>query len=269
MRKIFFLFLIIIFSESNSEENISPNTLHKDLDDDFLIDLDNYDDQVDVLNKKFDLLEEIENLRKELKEKDLDKEQLVKFYDNQIENLNLRIQFLQITINNLEKQISNQSSLNDTDSSYSSNENLKYFDTGFVIVNGKKWSIPDFSLEFPEDHQRKRLQVYGYIRYFYERNYGSPEYQFHLQVNEGKLCFEGKTSVCTSNDDWVIVIATTDNKITPNKAKQESKQWKKKLREVEDEQYLVKMSGTVSFWSDSRKITMIVDRIDKIDKKPD
>ena len=39
--------------------------------------------------------------------------------------------------------------------------------------------------------------------------------------------------------------------------------------EVEDEQYLVKMSGTVSFWSDSRKITMIVDRIDKIDKKPD
>ena len=44
---------------------------------------------------------------------------------------------------------------------------------------------------------------------------------------------------------------------------------KKKLREVEDEQYLVKMSGTVSFWSDSRKITMIVDRIDYIDKKPD
>ena len=66
-----------------------------------------------------------------------------------------------------------------------------------------------------------------------------------------------------------VIIATTDNKITPNKAKQESKQWKKKLREVEEIQYLVKMSGTVSFWSDSRKITMIVDRIDNIDKKPD
>ena len=268
MRKIFFLFLIIIFSEANSEENILLPTNN-----DFIDAFEELEVLTKDTNKKFNLqgemMEEIENLKKELKEKDLDKEKLVKFYDDIIEELNFRIQSLQTTINTLKKQIPNQSSLNDTDSSYSSNENLKYGDTGFVLVNGKKWSIPDFSLEFPEDHQRKRLQVYGYIRYFYERNYGSPEYQFHLQVNEGKLCFEGKTSVCTSNDDWVIVIATTNKKITPNEAKEESKNWKKKLREVEDEQYLVKISGTVSFWNDSRKITMIVDRIDYIDKKPD
>ena len=147
-----------------------------------------------------------------------------------LRNLTLKYKSLEATIDTLSKKISNQSSLNVDENSHSSNEsneNLKYGDTGFVLVNGKKWSIPDFSLEFPEDHQRKRLQVYGYIRYYNERNYGSPEYQFYLRVNEGKLCSEVSRRVCSSNDDWVILIVTTDNKITPNKAKQESKQWKK------------------------------------------
>ena len=267
MRKIFILFLLIFFSKANSEENISKDT-NGDL-------MDLYEEMNEIeddFNLKFSYLEEIENLEKELQKRDQNREKLVKFYVDKIEKLNLKIQSLEATIDTLSKKISNQSSLNVDENSHSSNEsneNLKYGDTGFVLVNGKKWSIPDFSLEFPEDHQRKRLQVYGYIRYYNERNYGSPEYQFYLRVNEGKLCSEVSRRVCSSNDDWVIVIATTDNKITPNKAKQESKQWKKKLMEVEDKQYLVKMSGTVSFWSDSRKITMIVDRIDKIDKKPD
>ena len=267
MRKIFILFLLIFFSKANSEENISKDT-NGDL-------MDLYEEMNEIeddFNLKFSYLEEIENLEKELQKRDQNREKLVKFYVDKIEKLNLKIQSLEATIDTLSKKISNQSSLNVDENSHSSNEsneNLKYGDTGFVLVNGKKWSIPDFSLEFPEDHQRKRLQVYGYIRYYNERNYGSPEYQFYLRVNEGKLCSEVSRRVCSSNDDWVILIVTTDNKITPNKAKQESKQWKKKLMEVEDEQYLVKMSGTVSFWSDSRKITMIVDRIDKIDKKPD
>ena len=259
--------MLIFFSKANSEENISKDT-NGDL-------MDLYEEMNEIeddFNLKFSYLEEIENLEKELQKRDQNREKLVKFYVDKIEKLNLKIQSLEATIDTLSKKISNQSSLNVDENSHSSNEsneNLKYGDTGFVLVNGKKWSIPDFSLEFPEDHQRKRLQVYGYIRYYNERNYGSPEYQFYLRVNEGKLCSEVSRRVCSSNDDWVILIVTTDNKITPNKAKQESKQWKKKLMEVEDEQYLVKMSGTVSFWSDSRKITMIVDRIDKIDKKPD
>lgn len=264
MKKILFLFLVVIFSEANSEENISLDT-----NDDFIDLYEEYEAITDDLNLKISYKEEIEYLRKELEEKDSKRKKLVKYYVDKIEKLNIKIQSLEATINTLSKKKSNQPSSNETYSSYSSNENLKYGDTGFVLVNGKKWSIPDFSLEFSEDHQRKKLQVYGYILYFYERNYGNPEYQFQLQVNEGKLCFEGKTSVCRSNDDWVIVIKTTNNKITPNEAKQESKQWKKKLREVEDSQYLVKMSGTVSFWKSNREITMIVDKIDYIDKKPD
>ena len=102
---------------------------------------------------------------------DINKKKLVKHYTDEIKKLNLKIQSLEATIDTLSKKISNQSSLNVDDNSHSSNEsneNLKYGDTGFVLVNGKKWSIPDFSLEFPEDHQRKRLQVYGYIRYYHD-----------------------------------------------------------------------------------------------------
>jgi len=83
-------------------------------------------------------LDEKEN---ELLSKDQNRKKLVKFYVDKIEKLNLKIQSLEATIDILSKKISNQSSLNVNDNSHSSNEsneNLKYGDTGFVLVNGKK-----------------------------------------------------------------------------------------------------------------------------------
>tara|TARA_Y100001958_G_C21226697_1_gene552164 strand:+ start:1001 stop:1804 length:804 start_codon:yes stop_codon:yes gene_type:complete len=267
MRKIFILFLLIFFSKANSEENIS-----KDTNGDIMDLIEEMNEIEDDLNLKFSYMEEIENLEKELQKKDQNREKLVKFYVDKIDKLNLKIQSLEATIDTLSKKILNQSSLNVDDNSHSSNEsyeNLKYGDTGFVLVNRKKWSIPDFSLEFPEDHQRKRIQVYGYLTWFTDYKYGSPEYQFNLNINEGRACGADNKYACSSGDNWKIVILSKDKYGSLEKAKRESKQWKSKLRNIEDFKYLVKMSGTVTFWDDRKDITVNVDRIDYIDKRPD
>lgn len=99
MKKILFLFLVVIFSEANSEENISLDT-----NDDFIDLYEEYEAITDDLNLKISYKEEIEYLRKELEEKDSKRKKLVKYYVDKIEKLNIKIQSLEATINTLSKK---------------------------------------------------------------------------------------------------------------------------------------------------------------------
>tara|TARA_Y200000002_G_C22585769_1_gene622947 strand:- start:127 stop:990 length:864 start_codon:yes stop_codon:yes gene_type:complete len=241
----------IFFCDSNMDEATLSIKL-KNIESTILLNKLKLEDYQKELDEK---QSEINSLYDELEKK----KNLLEFYKNLSEERREDLILAQESTN--EKNLSNANEVE-------KNNELKFGDTGYVLSSGKKWTIPDFSMEFYEDHRKKKIIVYAYLSYFVEANYGKLDYVFLLSVNEGKECMFG---VCKSNDNWEIYIQSRDPMISLSEAKKKSKFWKKKLNQINDLKALVKITGISEFQvvDPAGPVTMIVDAIDIVDFEPD